>query len=133
MVENKSNLDAVGSRFVVPRVMSLATVEDRARILHALLNVQGEGKQRVWARATHRYSGDRTKASAFELAYIERLSSLHVAASHGAVRSTRLLLAAGADETMLDPAGQPPSGVIGVTMPPGAKDRNKKCEAVNRA
>lgn len=98
-----------------------------------LLNAEGEDKQRFWARAPPPFIGDRTGASALDVAFVEGLSTLHRAAGHGADRSTRLLLAAGADETVTCPIGQRPSDVIGISMLPGLKDPRKKCQAVARA
>ena len=116
-------LDAVGGRLLLPQVMCLATFEDRARILHVLLNVEGEDRWQFWAREIPRFAGDKAT---------EDLSSLHRAASHGAFRSMRLLLAAGADEMARDPFGFRASAGIGVAMPPSAKDPSKRCATVAR-
>lgn len=123
MISSKSNLDAVGGRLILPQAMCLATFEDRARILHVLLNVEGEDRRQFWAREIPRFAGDKAT---------EDLSSLHRAASHGAFRSMRLLLAAGADEMARDPLGFRASAGIGVAMPPSAKDPSKRCAAVAR-
>lgn len=134
MVANRSNFVAVGGQLILARAIVMAATKDRARILHVLLNAEGEEKQRFWARAvTGRYAGDRAKLSALEVASIEGISGLHMAVSYGALRSTRLLLAAGADEMTLDPAGSRASEVIGFAMPSGVEDTNKKCAAVARA
>eukprot|EP00752_Nemacystus_decipiens_P008311 g7429.t1 len=132
MISSKSNLDAVGGRLILPRAMCLATFEDRARILHLLLNVEGEGRRQFWARQVPRFAGDKRNVPALRVASIEGLSSLHRAASHGAFRSVRLLLAAGADEMARDPLGHRASDGLGATMPPGAKDPGMKCAAVAR-
>lgn len=89
LVANKSNFGAVGGRLVLAPALSIATMEDQARILHVLLNVEGEDRQRFWARASTRYAGDGINLSAFELelACLEGISSFHMSASYGTVRS----------------------------------------------
>ena len=132
MVGSKSNFNAVGGRPVLAKAIALAVMEDAARIVYILLNVEGEGKQRFWARATKRCAGDGTNVSAFEIACVEGIPTLHLAASYGAVRSIRLLLAAGADEMSLDGAGNCVSEVIGISLSPDVRDPIRRCAAVAR-
>lgn len=130
MVATKSNLDAVGGRDILYRPMRVAIAQDRPRILHLLLNAHGEHKEKFWATAPLPLMADRELFSAL-LGQVGP-APLHVAAAEAVVRSTRLLLAAGADETARGATGHRAGEIIGTSLKAGAMETRKRCEAVAR-
>lgn len=86
-----------GAAYCLPMGLAGAVGRGRARILHVLLNAEGEEKRSEWARLSCFLGGP----------------LLHYAAGYIKPRCVRLLLAAGANETETDGAGQRAIDVIG--------------------
>lgn len=91
-------LDALGgAAYIVPIALAGAVSRGRRRILRMVLAAEGEEKQTQWTRCPGFMAG----------------TLLHYAAGYIVPGSVSGLLAAGADETAMDAAGQLPIDVIG--------------------
>lgn len=132
MVANKWNFDAVGDRFILPRVIDLVAVDDRARIPHVPLTWKGpassglgRGRPRI-SQETGRRQQLLKLLQPKALPVSTRLQQTALFAQHACHSwkgPTR-------HETQLHVAGYSPSEVVGVTLPAGEKRRREKCDAV---
>eukprot|EP00752_Nemacystus_decipiens_P008447 g7550.t1 len=99
------NIDAVGGLATLPFMLTCAALRGRARILHMLLSVEGENKRRKWARES-----------------CQGLPLLTFAAGYGVLGNVSVLLAAGADETIVDSRGRTVADMIGFCLEDGQKN-----------
>lgn len=99
----------------LPGTLQIAVEKGYPRILRMLLNAEGEGRQRHWAMF---------RASSFP-------PLLHLAAKYEAMSCVSVLLAAAADETVVDFNGKRAVHVIGIRPPRRARDP-KRAEALRR-
>lgn len=106
----RQGLQAVGGDAVVAKVLVLMAENAQARLMLALLDIEGEDKRQKWARCDW-----------------EGMPILHCAALYGCVAAARVLLSNGADETAENPSGMRASDVIGLDSP--AERRNDATEA----
>lgn len=109
------NADAIGGLRTLPLVLSCDSLRGRARILHMLLFVEGETKRRKLVRGSS-----------------HGIPLLTLTAAHGIVANVRVLLAAGADETITDSVGRSVTDVIGFCLEGHQKDP-VEARAIGRA
>lgn len=105
-------MEAMGGANSLPGALQCAVEQDFSRILQILLNAEGEGRQRHFAN--------------FNCPSFPPL--LHHATRYVAISCVSALLAAGADETVLDRDGKHSIDVVGNSLQ-GSKKRDPKKEA----
>lgn len=98
-----------------PILLTCASLRGRARILHMLLSVEGEEERRKWARES-----------------CHGLPLLTYAAGYSILGNVNVLLAAGADETIVDSMGRSVTDVIGFCLEDGQRDP-AEARAIGRA
>lgn len=109
------NIDAVGRLAKLSVVLTCASLRGRAKILNMLLSVEGEKMRRKWARES-----------------CEGIPLLTFAAGYGVLANVNVLLAAGADETIVDSMGRSVTDVIGLCLEDDQKDP-VEARAISRA
>lgn len=117
----EEGLEAIGgSAKVIPFAVTVATISGNAKTLGRLLDVEGEEKREFWARFM-----------------FDGMRSLHFAAGYSRLSATRVLLAAGADESDTDSVGRTPRAVIGNMKHTGVlrlpRDQVREKELIGRA
>ncbi|CAN0021673.1 unnamed protein product, partial [Ectocarpus fasciculatus] len=100
-----------GGSEVIPRAVGAAASarKGRASIVQMLLSAEGDGRERHWARCCYKED-----------------PVLHCAVSFGNISATRVLLAAGADESVENDDGRLAREVVGFNAPSLQRDPAKK-------
>lgn len=110
-----AGMDVIGGSMALLGAFCRASERRQARTLDMLLGVEGEARKKYWAR---QLAGN--------------LPVLHHAAMYGSPATVQVCLAAGADETFVNPTGIRAADIAGLKAPSNPKNPDMQAKAIRR-